>query len=254
MNGTTSTALEVFDSAWETASSSAGGLYYATPMRSPGRLRTRFSRAGFINRPPESSAASQGVDPGDLTGWLIYAGQRLRRWPASVSGSRTATPAPVTLSDAQTGFDAFDADSVQGLQTMFREAREYRFEDGMESPFSAELSALVEHDGNRAVQALAGLLIGELIDAEVAAEALRWLGLINDPETADTRRWLLERCLWLSSARVRDGALLGLAFMDEADSLPSLMRAMQREVVPELRDDMQQVIAQLEDMRRCHSS
>jgi hypothetical protein len=66
--------------------------------------------------------------------------------------------------------------------------------------------------------------------------------------------WLLERSLGSRSSRIRDGAVLGLAFLDDAAAIPYLRQVIDREPVKELRADMEQVLAQLESSLRCHSS
>ncbi len=93
---------------------------------------------------------------------------------------------------------------------------------------------------------LTRLIAIEQVNAEVASESLRWLGHIEHPKTYDNRLWLLERSLFCSSARVRDGAALGLASLDDPHAIPYLRRAIQRENCIELRKDIKQVLIQLE--------
>jgi HEAT repeat protein len=61
---------------------------------------------------------------------------------------------------------------------------------------------------------------------------------------------LLESSIFRSSARVRDGAALGLAFLDDPHAIPYLKRAIENEKYSELREDMQMVLAQLERSRK----
>lgn len=123
------------------------------------------------------------------------------------------------------------------------------FEDGVESPFSRELIRNLEKYGNVALEVLFDLILHARINPELAAEALRWLGYIENHETHEYRRWLLERSLECSSPRVRDGALLGLASLDDPKAIPSLKLAIEKEQVSELRHDMEQTILQLESSR-----
>jgi len=135
----------------------------------------------------------------------------------------------------------------QAIMIISRLAREELFEDGVESDFSRELVSVIENHGNAAVKALSELILGEEVDAEVASETLRWLGQIEHPETYDFRLWSLEQSLYCSSARVRDGAALGLAFLDDPRAILFLRDAIQRELYPELREDMEQILEQLEN-------
>lgn len=137
---------------------------------------------------------------------------------------------------------------------LFEEARDEIFEDGMESDFSRKLIALVRRHGNAAVEAIASLIAEEGADPEVSAEALRWLGHMEHPWSYNSRRWLLEWSLLSSLPRVRDGAALGLASLDDPAAIPYLVQAIKREPYAQLREDMQQVLAQLEATRRCLSS
>ena len=68
----------------------------------------------------------------------------------------------------------------------------------------------------------------------------------NNKTTYRERLWLLERGLYSASARARDGAVLGLAFLNDPLAVEPLKAAIKREINPELRQDMEQVLAQLE--------
>lgn len=133
------------------------------------------------------------------------------------------------------------------LENLFARARGEIFEDGMESEFSRNLVALIEKHQDIAIEALADLIARGHTDSEVASEALRWVGHIENPITHQARLALLEQSLSASSARIRDGALLGLASMDDPRAIRSLERAIDREEVSELRDDMIEILEQLRE-------
>jgi len=135
---------------------------------------------------------------------------------------------------------------ISQIETLFGTARELYFEDGMENDFARELIRLIRQHGNRAIGALTHLIVTEKVNAGVASEALRWLGCMDDPNTYRDRLWLLERSLYCSSARVRDGAALGIAFMDDPRATEHLREAIKRERVAELKRDLEQVLEQLE--------
>ena len=115
----------------------------------------------------------------------------------------------------------------------------------MESEFSKELISCIRKYGNTAVEALTQFITMEQVDAEVASEALRWLGRMEHPATYRPRLWLLERSLSCSSAYVRDGAILGLASLEDRHSIIYLQKAIQNEQNEELQKDMEQVLEQL---------
>lgn len=140
------------------------------------------------------------------------------------------------------------------IEALFAAAKEQDFEDGMESEFSKGLGSLIKKYGDDAMEGLAYFIVYEKVNAEVASEALRWLGRIDHPTSYHFRLWLLERSLLCSSARVRDGAALGLASLDDPHAISYLKQAIQREGCSELREDMEQVLTQLESACRCRLS
>ena len=142
----------------------------------------------------------------------------------------------------------------QTIEALFEAGRDKVFEDGMESEFSKALIFLVKAHGNAAMEVLAYLITYEKVNAEVASEALRWLGRLDHPPSYRYRRWLLERSLLGSSTLVRDGAALGLASLDDPHAIPYLKQAIQQEKLEELRKDLELVRVQLENAASCLSS
>jgi hypothetical protein len=139
------------------------------------------------------------------------------------------------------------ADDVSAkITNLFKLAREEDFEDGVESNFARELATLIRRYEHEAVAVLSHFIVGELVSGEVAFEALRLLGRINHPPTYRGRLWLLERSLRCTSPWIRDGATIGLALLDDPSPAKYLREAIQRERIEELREDMEQVLLQLE--------
>jgi hypothetical protein len=143
--------------------------------------------------------------------------------------------------------EAQSTSDIEGKVTLLYEAaKEEIFEDGMESNFTRGLSTLVEGHGADAIVVLARLTKSGNRNDEIAAETLRWAGRLDDPSSYEARLSLLERSLGDDSARVRDAAAVALASMDDKHALPALRAAIAREKYAELRDDMEQILAQLE--------
>ena len=136
-------------------------------------------------------------------------------------------------------------------EALFQAARGQHFEDGLESEFSNELIALIEKHDEVAINAIARLVGSAIVHDEVVSEALRWLGRMNHPSTYHSRLLLLEGSLFSPSARVRDGAALGLAAMDDSHAIFYLEQAIQMEKQAELREDLKQVLTQLEASKQC---
>ena len=139
------------------------------------------------------------------------------------------------------------------INNLLQAAMEQDFEYGMESDFSRELVFLVKKYGNDALNVITDLVINESVNPEIAFEALRWLGRMHHPISYYQRLWLLEKCLYSTSRWIRDGAALGLASLDNPLAIDYLKDAIQRETYAELRQDMEQVLEQLEDTRRATS-
>jgi hypothetical protein len=151
---------------------------------------------------------------------------------------------------ASTKFE--DPETVsQKLRNLFRAAAEEGFEDGMQTRFSRGLVRLVTLEGEKALDRLAPLLTDYLLNEEVAAEAIRWLARIEDDGLYTKRLWLVERCLYSDSVRIRDAALLAVASLDDPAALPYLRGAISLERHNEIKRDMEDVEKQLTDTLRC---
>lgn len=130
--------------------------------------------------------------------------------------------------------------------SIFAGAKEEIFEDGMESDFSRDLSNFIASFGHSAMEVIIPIVLSEQTNTDVASEAFRILGRLNHKITYRDRLWLLERGLYSTSARVRDGVILGLAFLNDSLAIAPLKSAIERERILELRKDMEQILAQLE--------
>ena len=134
------------------------------------------------------------------------------------------------------------------IYSLFKASDEQNFEDGMETEFSQKLIFLIKEYADEAIEIITGIIIYERVNAEVATEALRWLGNIDHAPSYRFRLWLLERSLSCSKARIRDGAILGLSSLNDPHAISYLKLAIEQEKCTELRKDMEQVLAQLESI------
>lgn len=131
------------------------------------------------------------------------------------------------------------------IESIFTNEREEIFEDGMESSFSKELVSTIKKYGDPVIEILSELIDNRRIDIETAEEAMRWLGHIDHLPTYNKRLWLLKQSLQHDSVRVRDGALLGLASLNDPDAISELKKAIAVEQCLELREDMEQILLEL---------
>jgi hypothetical protein len=141
-------------------------------------------------------------------------------------------------------------DLYSKVLSLFVAARSTDFEDGIHTEFSRSLVRLVELLGNSAVEVVASVILKEKVNPTVAAEALKWIGHIDQPKSYAFRLWLLEKSLRSSFPIVRDAALLGVASLDDHHSIPAVNDAISHETCPELREDLSQVLRQLDP--QCH--
>jgi hypothetical protein len=131
------------------------------------------------------------------------------------------------------------------VQELFEQASSEFFQDGVHSYFSRRLLVLLAERGREAVQSIAIYLFSGQANPDVSSEALRWLAEFHDPATLSQRWSIFQRSLQDPSPRVRDGAILGFAALDDARALPVLADALSLEQITELRRLIEQVVDQL---------
>jgi hypothetical protein len=137
------------------------------------------------------------------------------------------------------------------LTQAFREAEYQEFEDGMDSEFSTELNSLVQGHGELAVRAIDDIIRSGNFGAGVIAEALKQIGAIFHEPTREARLALLLRQLKDDDPRVRDGASLGIADIDDPNAINDVREALTRERYPLLSTNLQLVLDQLIATQRC---
>jgi len=135
------------------------------------------------------------------------------------------------------------------LESIVLAGKGIRFEDGVENDFSRRLVHFVTSWGETAVDSLRRAILDRKVSPEIASEALTWLARVNDPATYGSRLKVLIEALLSNSPQIRDGASLGLALLNDPAAIPWAQLALQLERNSELRNDMAQVLSQLESQR-----
>ncbi len=133
------------------------------------------------------------------------------------------------------------------LLGLFRDADNETFHDGMDSRFSMRLHHILLDYGVDAVEALEKVLDGA--NVEVAGEALRQVGYVEDADTRKARLSLLEGALASPDVNIRDGASIGMEAMDDPAAIDSLRAAVKNEPCDWLRQYLREVLAHLQDAR-----
>lgn len=138
-----------------------------------------------------------------------------------------------------------DREVLRQVDEIFRQGATEFFQDGMYSTFSRSLLALLREYGPAAFRAIAEYVFSGNANPDVVSEALRWLADFNDPATLSQRWAILEHTLRDESPRIRDGAILGFAALDDPRARSLLFESLKSEPIPELRRLIGQVIDQL---------
>lgn len=136
------------------------------------------------------------------------------------------------------------------LQDLFNREFDESLED-TESEFLENLRAIILKWGEQAVDALSGILFYDRVNKELASEALSLVARMKDNSSYQRRLWLLESGLFSNAARIRDAASLGLALLDDPHAIPYLRKAIEEENCEELREDLRQILEQLQETLAC---
>ncbi|NOT24083.1 MAG: HEAT repeat domain-containing protein [Nitrospiraceae bacterium] len=194
------------------------------------------------------------ISPAGETEWIVVSpGKKFVIVIAASSTTQAGVPPLGTSLDTGTksvgGHDG-GRNLYETMITLFATARQEDFEDGVHTEFSRELVHVVEMLGTTAIEVVASIILKDKANPAVLAEALKWISHVDQPRSYAFRLWLLEKSLQSASPRIRDAASLGIAAADDPHSIPAVKSAIERETCQELRDDLAQVLRQLDP--QCH--
>jgi len=141
------------------------------------------------------------------------------------------------------------------VENIITSVGEEPFENGIVTKFSESIQSIIIEHGDTAVRAISHYILDGTTNPEVAGEALRWVGELDDNATYHSRRNLLEKALVEGATPlVRDGANIGLAQMDDPRSIPYFKQAIKNEKSDLNRKLLIQTLEQLENTLKCHNS
>lgn len=160
---------------------------------------------------------------------------------------RTGRRREDVLAESSTVAPAYSEELSNEVRALFDHGADEFFQDGMHSAFSLRLVALVGRNGASALRAISEYLFNGGARPSVVSEALRWLPDIKRAEPTElSELWrLLQRATADPSSKVRDGAILGFAALDDPRARTLLSEARDKERVLELRRLIEQVLEQL---------
>ncbi len=133
------------------------------------------------------------------------------------------------------------------LRSIFELAALEDFEDGVETEFSREVGRFIERYSIAAIDTIRTAMDQNLYRDTYVAEALLWIGDLEDDETANARRTLLENACWSESASLRDAAITGLSYLGAFNSIRHLERRLDVERVKGVRANIEAILAYLRD-------
>ena len=132
------------------------------------------------------------------------------------------------------------------LDRLFAAAENEFFELGKDSEFTNGLDALLDRFPEAIWSSLQRRLFAPDLNLETVGEMLRWAGRVEEPRSSHERMKLLIMGLGHSSPIVRDDAAIGLTHLGDPSAIPQLRKAIKKETVPELREDLEQIVQSLE--------
>ncbi len=125
-------------------------------------------------------------------------------------------------------------------------AHDQQFEAGVESRFSEDLQRLCAYHPIAVLRSLRRRLIHGGTSPEVLSEILQWASRQEAGAIRPIVVELLSMGLHHTSSLVRDAAATALACLDERTAVSHLRQALERETVPELREDLEDLVRSLE--------
>ena len=134
------------------------------------------------------------------------------------------------------------------LNNLFDGAGNETFEDGMDTAFSNSLRLIIRYYGIAAIRALEKAVSSDHADVEVVEEVLRQVGRMEDKRTRRHRLDLLELELKSPNPRIRDAASVGIEAMGDPAAIASLQKAINSERSERIRQNLEAVLAQLQDI------
>jgi hypothetical protein len=156
----------------------------------------------------------------------------------------TRAPQRSTVDDSAATRSRLHVERVKARVTeLVRKHRDEIFESGMDSALGRSSQRLFRQEPNWVTAAISDLIVARTISEEGICEMLRAIARI--PNVEPRQRELMNWALQSPSAKLRDAAILGLAQMEDTRSLPMLERAIRTERLPELKRDMERLVALL---------
>lgn len=190
------------------------------------------------------------IVPSDMTTWPSLSNENGSLVKTRESRSLLVYPNETRLTADTSYADQTDASERvrQSIAELIRSTVERPITDGYKIRVVDEVLWYVRRYNNLALGALVELISNGYIGSELAGDILKWIGEMDERASCRKRREFLENILLTTeSIPIRDGANLGLAFLDDPDSVPAFRKVIERERSTEMRDLLKGTLRQLEE-------
>ena len=121
-------------------------------------------------------------------------------------------------------------------------------DDIVSNQLDVNLYKIIDTYGSLAITVIDGLLDSRRVKFLQAVQLLSHLGVIRHLPTNQDRTFLLEKNLYASSKYVRDGASLGLLYLENPSTISFIKDAIDREPSKLLKENLIQVVNALEKL------
>ena len=108
-----------------------------------------------------------------------------------------------------------------------------------------EFNSIFMKHGEGSIHCLQDLITGNEIDSIFAGRLLRHLGYMASDFRSKLITWLLEYFLISKKIPIRNGAVLGLANLNNPETVPSIEKALAAEQIPEIKRNIQRTLKRL---------
>lgn len=128
------------------------------------------------------------------------------------------------------------------------------FEDGIENDFSRKIFQFIKYIGIEFIFIINDYLSQKNKNINISYEILKIIGRSEDKQTKGIRRWLLEKNLNQKDYLIKDGAIIGLSYIDDPKSIPIIKNQISHEHNPAIIEDLKDLLEQLLDTQHAQNT
>ena len=131
------------------------------------------------------------------------------------------------------------------LMALVNLAKEVHIEDGMDNELYVAFQAFLAKYENVGLAIMSEEMFGSRTPEHTLSTLLEYVGKSEETNSTTMRRQLIESYLTHESPVVRDGAIVGLSYLEDPAAIPALQTASDKETRSDLRRDIKEIIEEL---------